>query len=117
VERAGVPSGTHLLYVPASIGAHLSSRQDRGYLPGELYMAARTHPIRRARRRVLTAVDAASGTVRWRYRSAKPMVGASRRPPGAGFHRELTGDFLALDAETGRELYRFYTGSGSWAGS
>jgi len=35
---------------------------------------------------------------------------------GVVFTGELTGDFIALDAETGRELYRFYTGSGLLGG-
>src|SRR2546428_7397400 len=65
----------------------------------------------------LTAVDAASGTVRWRYRSPRPMVaGVTATAGGLVFTGELTGDFLALDAETGRELYRVYTGSGGLGG-
>ena len=32
------------------------------------------------------------------------------------FTGELTGDFITLDALTGRELYRFYTGSGLLGG-
>jgi alcohol dehydrogenase (cytochrome c) len=65
----------------------------------------------------LTAVDAAGGATRWRYRSAKPMVaGVTATAGGLVFTGELTGDLIALDAETGRELYRFYTGSGILGG-
>jgi outer membrane protein assembly factor BamB len=65
----------------------------------------------------LTAVDASSGTVLWRYRSAKPMVGAvTTTAGGLVFTGEQTGDFLALDAATGTVLYRFYTGSGILGG-
>src|SRR5439155_17886494 len=39
--------------------------------------------------------------LRWRYRSAKPMVaGVTATAGGLVFTGELTGDFLALDAET-----------------
>src|SRR2546430_12815946 len=65
----------------------------------------------------LTALDAARGTVRWRYRSPRPTVaGVTATAGGLVFTGELTGDFLALDAETRRELYRVYTGSGVLGG-
>lgn len=35
---------------------------------------------------------------------------------GVVFTGEMTGDFLALDAGTGRELYRMYTGAGILGG-
>jgi alcohol dehydrogenase (cytochrome c) len=56
-------------------------------------------------------VDAVTGEVRWRYRSARPMVAAvTTTASGVLFTGELTGDFLALDAVTGAVLYRFNTG-------
>ena len=110
---------THLLYVPAVdwCGTYQAGRTAR-YVPGTQYMGGgyATDSADRARG-WLTAVDAPSGTVRWRYRSAKPMVaGVTATAGGLVFTGELTGDFLALDAETGRELYRFYTGAGILGG-
>ena len=59
----------------------------------------------------LTAVDASTGKVRWRHRSPRPMLAAvTTTAGGLVFTGELTGDFLAFDAATGRELYRFNTG-------
>ncbi|MEJ2504544.1 MAG: PQQ-binding-like beta-propeller repeat protein [Gemmatimonadota bacterium] len=59
----------------------------------------------------LTSVDAATGAVRWRYHSEDAMVGAvTTTAGGLVFAGELTGDFLALSAETGDVLYRFQTG-------
>jgi len=59
----------------------------------------------------LTAVDAASGMVRWRYRSPAPLIaGLVTNAGDLVFTGELTGDFLALDAQTGAVLYRFNTG-------
>ena len=110
---------THLLYVPAVdwCGTYQTARTAR-YVPGTQYMGGGYGSDSAADARGwLTAVDAASGTVRWRYRSPKPMVaGVTATAGGLVFTGELTGDFLALDAATGRELYRFYTGSGILGG-
>jgi alcohol dehydrogenase (cytochrome c) len=59
----------------------------------------------------LTAVDASTGKVAWKYESAKPML-ASVTTTSADlvFTGELTGDFLALNAKTGKVLHRFNTG-------
>ncbi len=59
----------------------------------------------------LTAVDAAAGEVRWRYRSERPMVAAvTTTGGGLVLTGELTGDFLVLEAVGGEVLYRFNTG-------
>jgi len=109
----------HLLYVPAVdwCGVFQAGRTAR-YDPGDQYVGgAYTSDSAAQARGWLTAVDAGSGTVRWRYRSARPLVAAvTATAGGVVFTGELTGDFIALDAETGRELYRFYTGSGLLGG-
>jgi len=65
----------------------------------------------------LTAVNASDGGIRWRYRSPRPMVGGvTTTAGGLVFAGELTGDLLAFEAETGRELFRFYTGAGLLGG-
>lgn len=65
----------------------------------------------------LTALDATTGAIRWRYRSPKPMVAAvTTTAGGLVFTCETVGDFLAFDAESGKELYRFYTGAGLFGG-
>jgi alcohol dehydrogenase (cytochrome c) len=110
---------THSLYVPAVdwCGTYQAGGTAR-YVPGTQYLGgAYTSDAEEQARGWLTAVDAASGTVRWRYQSAKPMVaGVTATAGGLVFTGELTGDFLALDAATGRDLYRFYTGSGILGG-
>ena len=59
----------------------------------------------------LTAVDASTGTVKWKYRSPRPMVAAVTTTGGnLVLTGELTGDFLVLDSRTGDVLYRFNTG-------
>jgi alcohol dehydrogenase (cytochrome c) len=59
----------------------------------------------------LTAVDAGTGRIRWRYRSPAPLIAGIVATAGdLVFTGELTGDLLALDARTGEVLYRFNTG-------
>jgi alcohol dehydrogenase (cytochrome c) len=59
----------------------------------------------------LTAFDAATGKQRWRYVSPKPFLAAvTATSAGLLFTGEVTGDFMVLDATTGRVLYRFHTG-------
>lgn len=110
---------THLLYVPAvDWCGTFQAKPPTRYVPGELYLGGSYVSDSASQAKGwLTAVDAARGTVRWRYRSAKPLVaGVTATAEGLIFTGELTGDFLALDAETGRERYRFYTGAGMLGG-
>ncbi len=59
----------------------------------------------------LTAIDAATGRVRWKYESKRPMLAAvTTTSAELIFTGELTGDFLVLDARTGAVLYRFNAG-------
>jgi alcohol dehydrogenase (cytochrome c) len=82
------------------------------YVEGAFYMGGdvRSDPPNKARG-WLTAIDASSGTVRWKYESAKPMLAAvTTTSSNLIFTGELLGDFLTLDARTGEVLYRFNTG-------
>jgi alcohol dehydrogenase (cytochrome c) len=55
----------------------------------------------------LTAFDAATGQERWRYDAAKPMIaGVTTTEGDLIFTGEITGDFLALDARSGKVLLR-----------
>lgn len=65
----------------------------------------------------LTAVDAASGSVKWRYQSTRPMLAAvTTTASGLVFTGELSGDVLALDGRDGKVLYRHDTGMPLHAG-
>ena len=60
----------------------------------------------------VTAIDADSGTVRWKHRTTMPQLGAvTTTAGGLVFVGELTGDVVALDARTGRELWQGRTGN------
>ena len=53
----------------------------------------------------------ATGTVKWRYRSPRPMVASvTTTAGGLVLSGETNGDFVVFEAATGRELYRFPTG-------
>lgn len=104
---------TNMLYVPAAdwCGVFTSAKELR-QVPGQIQMGGfyRADPIEQARG-WLTAVDVATGKVTWKYESAKPMLAAvTTTSTGVLFTGELTGDFLTLDAQTGKVLYRFNTG-------
>lgn len=70
----------------------------------------------RAARGWLTAVDARSGQVRWKYHAASPLV-AAVTPTAGGlvFTGDLLGNFLALNSRSGKILFEGNTG-GSIAG-
>jgi len=60
----------------------------------------------------LTAVDADTGRVRWKYKSPTPMLAAvTPTAGGVVFTGDLNGDVLALDAGNGSVLWRDSTGA------
>jgi alcohol dehydrogenase (cytochrome c) len=59
----------------------------------------------------VTAIDAADGSVRWRYHARAPLVsGITATAGGVVFTGDIAGDFLALDARSGSILWRHDTG-------
>ena len=55
----------------------------------------------------LTAIDADSGAVQWKYRSTLPMVaGVTPTAGGVVFTGEMNGDAIALDATSGKVVWR-----------
>jgi alcohol dehydrogenase (cytochrome c) len=104
---------TGLLYVPAvDWCATFTKAKELRFVPGQMYMggSATLDPVEKSRG-WLTAIDAATGAIKWRYESRRPMLAAvTTTAAGLVFTGELEGDFLALDAADGRVLYRFNTG-------
>ncbi len=104
---------TNMLYVPAVdwCGVFKKAKESR-FIPGQAFMGGfyLEDPVEKARG-WLTAIDAATGKVAWKYESARPMLAAvTTTSAGVLFTGELSGDFLTLDARTGKPLYRFHTG-------
>jgi alcohol dehydrogenase (cytochrome c) len=104
---------TNLLYVPAvDWCATFTAYEQVRFIPGKGYMGGRTDldPIDKSQG-WLTAIDASSGAVKWKYRSPRPMVAAVTTTAGnLVMTGELTGDFTIFDAKNGAVLYRFNTG-------
>ena len=105
--------GTNALYAPAvDWCTTFSSFEQVRYIPGRTYMGGKADldPASKAQG-WLTAVDASTGAVKWKYRSPRPMVAAVTATAGnLVLTGELTGDFVAFDARNGDVLYRFNTG-------
>src|SRR5262245_1632776 len=104
---------TNLLYVPAvDWCTTFTAYEQVRFIPGKGYMGGRTDldPIDKSHG-WLTAIDASSGAVKWKYRSPRPMVAAVTTTAGnLVMTGELTGDFTIFDARSGTMLYRFNTG-------
>jgi len=109
--------GSGLLFTPAVDWCSTFALADTvRYTPGKNYLGG-TAKLDSISQGWLTAVDASTGKVRWRYRSEKPMVAAvTTTAGGLVLTGEATGDFLVLDVSTGRELYRLNTGAAMGGG-
>jgi alcohol dehydrogenase (cytochrome c) len=88
------------------------------YIPGQQYMGGSfTFDSITESRGWLTAVNASTGTITWKYHSKRPMLASVTTTSGdLVFTGELTGDFVVLDARDGSVLYRFNTGGPVTAG-
>jgi alcohol dehydrogenase (cytochrome c) len=112
-------AATNMLVAPTVDWCGVFKKADElRYIPGQLYMGGSFSfdPIGESRG-WLTAVNASSGAVVWKYQSKRPML-ASVTTTSANliFTGELTGDFMVLDAGQGDVLYRFNTGGPVTAG-
>jgi alcohol dehydrogenase (cytochrome c) len=75
------------------------------------YGGAVTPDPREQARGWLQAIDATTGTMRWRKQWPTPLVaGITVTSGGMLFTGDLNNDFLAIDASNGKTLYRFNTG-------
>ncbi len=61
----------------------------------------------------ITAVDYHTGDIRWKVKTAQPMIGGILATAGGlVFTGEGNGQFKAYDAETGSQLWKFQAGAG-----
>jgi PQQ-dependent dehydrogenase (methanol/ethanol family) len=59
----------------------------------------------------ITSVDAASGSVRWRFHAAAPVVsGITPTAGGVVFAGDMSGNVYALDSNDGRVVFKYATG-------
>ena len=103
---------TNMLYVPAVDWCGTYKKAEKlHHVKGQNYMGGAYVPDPVDQMRGwLTAIDASSGPIRWRYESSRPLVAAvTATSADLVFTGELTGDFIALDGRDGSVLYRFKT--------
>jgi alcohol dehydrogenase (cytochrome c) len=104
---------TGLLYVPAVDWCGTVAASDSvEFVPGGAYFGGEaTLDTLSSGTGWLTAVEATTGRIRWRYRAESPVLGGvTTTGGGVVFTGEAGGDFLALDARNGKVLYRFHAG-------
>jgi alcohol dehydrogenase (cytochrome c) len=111
--------GTNMIYTPAvDWCTTFAAYEEPRYIPGHDYLGGSVDldPPEKAQGWV-TAVDASTGEVKWKYRSTRPMVASVTATAGnLLLTGELSGNFLALDARSGDVLYRFNTGGAMGGG-
>ena len=105
--------GLGVLFAPAVdwCGVYRKSEELR-FAAGQLYLGGSFSfdPVESSRG-WLTAIDAITGAIKWKYQSPKPMLAAvTTTSSELVFTGELTGHMLVLDARDGTVLYRFDTG-------
>jgi len=105
---------TKTLYVAAVDWCGTFTKTDKPpefTLNAHYYGGAVTPDPREQARGWLQAIDAATGTVRWKEKWPTPLVaGVTATSGGMLFTGDLNNDFLAIDASDGKPLYRFNTG-------
>ena len=105
---------TSMLYVPAVDWCGTFKKADTlVQVPGQNYMGGTYQPDPFDQSRGwLTAIDASTGAIRWRYASERPMLAAvTVTSADLVFTGELGGDFLVLDAKDGGVVFRYHVGS------
>jgi alcohol dehydrogenase (cytochrome c) len=110
---------TNMLYVPSVEWCGTFKKAARlVHVPGQNYMGGTYQPDPMEQSRGwLTAIDASTGTIRWRYKSPRPMVAAvTVTSADLLFTGELGGDFLVLDARDGAVAFRYHIGGAMGGG-
>ena len=105
-----------LAYIPAVEACQLFAKGIVVFIKGIPYLGGLPETVDAMEGKAyghLSAIDVATGKVRWRHRDAHPMMGGVLSTAGGVvFTGNLTGSALALDAETGEQLWSFRMGGG-----
>lgn len=83
------------------------------FVQGKAYWGSAFTPDVKDATGTFTAIDVATGKVKWQYRAEAPLVAGSLSTAGGlTFTGEQNGYFEAFDSDTGEILWRFNTGAG-----
>jgi alcohol dehydrogenase (cytochrome c) len=99
------------LIVPAVDWCSILTSGPENLEPGKPFQGGTYSPEGQNAAGWLTAVDAFSGRIRWRYHSDSPMVaGVTPTAGGVTFTGDMAGNFLAFESATGKLLRKEQTG-------
>lgn len=104
---------TNMIYVPSSNECGFwKSTKDVTYIAGQFYLGGAFPKFVGPNTGQLNAIDINDGVFAWRDHDDMPMAGgALATSTGLVFTGKLNGDFDAFDAKTGKELWKYQTGS------
>ncbi len=101
---------TGWVYVPASDAA-THYQLEKNAAGKDVTVLSFNTDVKRAG--TLSAINPADGKIQWQLKTGLPvMSGALATAGGVVFTGESNGDFIALDAKSGKRLWRFATGAG-----
>ena len=109
---------TDLMYVPVREWGGIFYSKTPEYHPGEFFLGGSSEIFDNpSPKGIVRALDASTGEVRWEYRNnTTSIVGGLLSTKGGVVFGSAGQAFLALDAKTGRELWRIETGGWIKAG-
>jgi alcohol dehydrogenase (cytochrome c) len=111
--HAAYSPDTGLLYVPVQEVGATATRRRREFKEGIPYWGAGVAVDIEDAYGSVSAFDPATGREAWRWRNETPMCSSVLATAGGlVFAGEPTGEFNALDARTGEQLWQFQCGSG-----
>ncbi len=106
-------AATSLLYVVYNDGAQRFIREKGTYEPGKAYWGGRAMPAGDPPIPGIKAIDTTTGAVRWDYKLSQGSLGAGVLATSTGllFSATSEGNLIALEAKTGKFLWRTQTGA------
>ncbi len=108
---------TGFFYVPGTVRTSAFARYLNPYLLGLRYTGGtQAAPIGSPMWGTFTAIEGTTNKIAWQHKTPYRIGGGGGATVTAGglvFRGEPDGNFLAIDAKTGKELWRFQTGFGA----
>jgi alcohol dehydrogenase (cytochrome c) len=103
---------TKLYYFGTTDGCHVYYKSMHDYVEGQWFQLSTADSVRNEPASgAVVAVDPASGNTRWRFEMVQaPSAGMLATAGGLVFTGDSFGYLIALDAKTGKPVWRFQTG-------